>query len=47
MIDFSPKPIKGNWNGSGCHANFSTFSTRKTDGLKVIYDHMKKLAKRH
>ena len=27
-IDYHPKPIKGDWNGSGMHANFSNTSLR-------------------
>ncbi len=36
-IDYHPKPIKGDWNGSGMHANFSN-SVLRTCGSKEIYE---------
>ncbi|SMD34058.1 glutamine synthetase [Reichenbachiella faecimaris] len=35
-IEWRPKPIKGDWNGSGMHANFSN-STLRTCGSKETY----------
>jgi len=36
-IDYHPKPIKGDWNGSGMHANFSN-TTLRTCGSQEVYE---------
>ena len=36
-IEYHPKPIKGDWNGSGMHANFSN-SLLRTCGSKEVYE---------
>lgn len=36
-INWHPKPIKGDWNGSGMHANFSD-STLRNCGSKEVYE---------
>jgi glutamine synthetase len=36
-IELHPKPVKGDWNGSGMHANFSN-TTLRTCGSKEIYE---------
>jgi len=46
-INLHPKPVKGDWNGSGCHVNFSTESMRKENGLSTIMDAIKKLELKH
>jgi len=46
-MNIHPKPITGDWNGSGCHTNFSTKPMREEGGYQVILDAIEKLSKHH
>ena len=47
VAELHPKPVVGNWNGSGMHTNFSNERLREEGGKDYVEELMAKFAKTH
>ena len=46
-VSLDPKPVPGDWNGSGANCNFSTSEMRSERGLEAIKKAIERLKKQH